>query len=182
MGNVPSKSKEISTILKSIIIDTQLGSMLAIASDTHLYLLEFADRRGLENEIIKLRKKYSAAVIPGSNKVLKQITKELNDYFTGKLQKFSTPLMFFGSDFQQNAWRELQKIPYGETRSYLEQAKKIGNGKAFRAVANANGKNQLAIVIPCHRIINTNGALGGYGGGIERKRWLIEHEKSARHM
>ncbi len=179
MGQSPSKSHKTSILLKSNFIDTKLGKMIVIASDEYLYLLEFYDRRALETEISKIRNKHNAAIIPGNNKIIVMVKKELNLYFSGKLKNFTVPIFMDGSEFQKKAWHELIKIPYGETRSYLEQAKKIGNEKAFRAVANANGKNQIAIIIPCHRIINSNGDLGGYGGGIERKKWLLEHESNA---
>lgn len=107
---------------------------------------------------------------------LRSIEQELKKYFEGRLGKFTTPLFLLGSPFQKKVWNELLKIPYGTTRSYAAQAVSMGEPKATRAVANANGANQLAIVIPCHRIINSNGALGGYGGGIARKEWLLQHE------
>ncbi len=176
MGTSPSKSKNNGLLLKSTFLETILGTMIAVVSDSHLYLLEFADRRGLETEIINLRKKNHASIIPGTNKITQKLSKEIELYFKGKLKSFTTPIVLKGSLFQISAWNELQKIPYGETRSYLEQAKAIGKPKGFRAVANANGKNQIAIIVPCHRIINCNGNLGGYGGGIQRKKWLIEHE------
>ncbi len=101
-------------------------------------------------------------------------------YFKGKLREFNTPIHLMGTSFQAQVWNQLLKIPYGETRSYLEQAKAIKKETAYRAVANANGANQLAIIIPCHRIINNNGKLGGYGGGTEKKKWLLEHEKKSK--
>lgn len=165
------------TILKSTWIDTPLGEMLAISDEKSLYLLEFAERRGLEREIERLRVKIKTEIIPGNTSPIDSIKSELKSYFEGSLKKFKTPLQLFGSSFQQSVWSELMRIPYGETRSYAEQAIAIGKETAYRAVANANGANQLAIVIPCHRIINKNGDLGGYGGGIHRKKWLIAHEK-----
>lgn len=165
------------TILKSTWIDTPLGEMLAISDEKALYLLEFAERRGLEREIESLRMKIKTDIIPGNTTPIASIKSELKSYFEGSLKKFKTPLQLFGSSFQQSVWSELMRIPYGETRSYAEQAIAIGKETAYRAVANANGANQLAIVIPCHRIINKNGDLGGYGGGIHRKKWLIAHEK-----
>ena len=111
----------------------------------------------------------------GSN--TEQIEKELRDYFSGKNLNFQTPIFLLGSDFQKTVWNALQTIPIGQTQSYLEVAKKIGNDKAFRAVANANGANQLALIIPCHRVINANGELGGYGGKKKKKAWLLAHEK-----
>ncbi|MBM4222670.1 MAG: bifunctional transcriptional activator/DNA repair protein Ada [Gammaproteobacteria bacterium] len=178
MGAPPTKFEQHRTILKVSWIDTKLGPMIAIADEAGLYLLEFVDRRGLEREIEKLRIKIKAAIIPGTTDSIKSITLELESYFEGKLKKFNTPLHLLGSSFQRSVWAELMHIPYGQTRSYMEQSKAIDKATAYRAVANANGANQLAIIIPCHRIINSNGDLGGYGGGIARKQWLIEHEKS----
>ena len=175
MGSAPTQSTHL--ILKATWIDTKLGPIIAIADDTGLYLLEFADRRGLEREIERLRKKMKAAIIPGETPIIKKIEKELMNYFNGENANFETPLKLMGSDFQKNVWDALQKIPPGETRSYLDIASAIKKPTAFRAVANANGANQLAIIIPCHRVINSNGDLGGYGGGISRKQWLIKHEK-----
>lgn len=176
MGVAPVNSKE-SKILKAHWVDTNLGAMLAIADDEFLYLLEFVDRRGLEKEVERLRARHHAAIIPGLSKPIESIEKEIKLYFEGKLTHFKTPIFYFGSDFQKSVWKELQKIPYGKTISYLELAKRVGNPKAFRAVANANGCNQLAIIIPCHRVINNNGNLGGYGGGISRKEWMIKMEQ-----
>lgn len=150
--------------------------MIAISDEDALYLLEFVDRRGLEREVECLRQKTKSAIIPGSTQPIRSIEKELSLYFDGKLKIFKTPLYFLGSPFQKHVWEELKKIPYGETRSYFDIAKSIGKSSAFRAVAQANGANQIALVIPCHRVINTNGDLGGYGGGITRKKWLITHE------
>jgi len=164
-------------ILKASWLDTPLGPMTAIADDDALYLLEFLDCRGLEREIERLKQKTKAVIIKGATPPIHSIENELSQYFKGNLVKFKTPLFLFGSLFQKQVWETLQKIPYGETRSYADIAKSIGKPTAFRAVAQANGANQLAIVIPCHRVINTNGALGGYAGGITRKEWMISHEK-----
>ena len=179
MGVVPSKACSYSQlVLKASWIDTLLGPIIAISDDNSLYLLEFADRRGLEREIERLRKRQKAAIIPGNTGPIAMIRQELGLYFVGKLKSFKTPLHLIGSDFQKKAWHALKQIPYGETRSYKSQAEITGNEKAYRAVANANGANQLAIIIPCHRIINHNGDLGGYGGGKARKEWLLKHEKN----
>ncbi len=143
-------------------------AMLAIADEEALYLLEFVERRGLEREIERLRNKLKAAIVPGDVRPIHTIRDELKAYFNGTLKEFKTPIRLLGSPFQKRVWEELMRIPYGQTRSYAEQAKAMGQATAYRAVANANGANQLAIIIPCHRIINTNGELGGYGGGIKR--------------
>ncbi|MEG8230510.1 methylated-DNA--[protein]-cysteine S-methyltransferase [Candidatus Rickettsia tasmanensis] len=163
--------------LKSAWLDTPLGSMLAISDEKLLYLLEFVARRGLEREIERLRIKTESAIIPGSTEPILMIEEDLQLYFNGTLQKFNTPISLLGSPFQKMVWQELINIPYGETRSYLNQAKALGKPNSYRAVANANGMNQLAIIVPCHRIINSNGELGGYSGGLHRKKWLIEHER-----
>jgi AraC family transcriptional regulator, regulatory protein of adaptative response / methylated-DNA-[protein]-cysteine methyltransferase len=177
MGAAPTKFTQHHKMLKASWLDTKLGPMIAIADETSLYLLEFVDRRGLELEVERLRLKTKAAIIPGVTDPIKSITLELESYFDGKLTQFKTPLHLLGSPFQRLVLDELMRIPYGQTQSYMAQAEAIGKATAYRAVANANGANQLAIVIPCHRIINSNGDLGGYGGGITRKQWLIEHEK-----
>lgn len=175
MGAAPTKLGQ-SMILRASWIDTPLGSMLAIGDEKSLYLLEFVDRRGLEREVERLRKKTKSAIIPGQTLPIDSIKNELKEYFENALIEFKTPLFFLGSDFQKRVWEELKKIPFGKTKSYFEIATAIGQPTACRAVANANGANQFALVIPCHRVINTNGELGGYGGGLIRKKWLIAHE------
>lgn len=176
MGAAPSKQGHCN-LLKAAWLDTPLGPMIAIADDAALYLLEFVDRRGMEREVERLRQKVKAAIIPGNTAPMQSIEKELKAYFEGQLTEFQTPLCLLGSPFQKQVWEALQQIPSGETRSYLHIAKAVGRPTAFRAVAQANGANQLAIVIPCHRVINANGDLGGYGGGLTRKTWLLQHEK-----
>jgi AraC family transcriptional regulator, regulatory protein of adaptative response / methylated-DNA-[protein]-cysteine methyltransferase len=176
MGAAPASSGKCH-VLKASWLDTPLGPMIAIADENALYLLEFVDRRGLEREVERLRQKTKAAVIPGRTQPIESIESELKDYFNRKLTAFKTPLFFLGTPFQKRVWEELINIPSGQTRSYADLAAAIGKPSAFRAVARANGANQLAIVIPCHRVINSNGELGGYGGGLARKKWLINHEQ-----
>ena len=132
----------------------------------------------MERQIERLKQQTKSAIIPGSTKPLQLIENELKKYFDGKLTQFKTPLHLLGSPFQNKVWNALLKIPHGETRSYLDIAKSIKKPTAFRAVALANGANKMSIVIPCHRVINNNGNLGGYSGGISRKEWLINHEKN----
>lgn len=179
MGMTPSRADG-SHILYAKWFDTLIGPMVAMADHEHLYLLEFVDRRGLETEIIKLRNNKKYAIVPGETKILTSIQDELDLYFKGELIDFKTPFKTFGTDFQRHVWGELLKIPFGETISYLQLAINVEKPKGYRAVANANGANQLAILIPCHRVINNDGRLGGYGGGIARKQWLIEHENRVR--
>lgn len=177
MGVAPTRAASKPYLLKASWIDTPLGPMVAIADETHLYLLEFVERRGLEREIERLRSRLKAAIVPGKTATLISIESELKSYFLGKLKTFKTPLMLLGSAFQKSVWEGLMRIPCGQIRSYKEQAVALGKPKAYRAVANANGANQIAIAIPCHRVINSNGDLGGYGGGLIRKKRLLEHEK-----
>ncbi|MBD1382251.1 bifunctional transcriptional activator/DNA repair enzyme AdaA [Metabacillus arenae] len=167
MGAAPTLAGN-SKILKTSWIDTRLGPMITIADEEVLYLLEFVDRRGLEREVERLRRKTKAAIIPGQTEPILSIEEELNEYFAGNLKDFKTPAAFLGTPFQKQVWEELKNIPYGQTRSYSSIAAELGKPSAFRAVAQANGANQLAIIIPCHRVINTNGELGGYGGGLTR--------------
>jgi len=176
MGDLPSAKTH--RILKAEWLDTPLGPMIAIADDAALYLLEFVDRRGLEREVERLRKRQNAAVIPGRTEITHSIERELAAYFSGALRQFKTPLAFTGSDFQKSVWVALGKIPYGTTCSYTELARSLGKASAARAVATANGANQLAIIVPCHRVVNMNGQLGGYGGGLARKKWLIDLEST----
>jgi AraC family transcriptional regulator of adaptative response/methylated-DNA-[protein]-cysteine methyltransferase len=176
MGAAPTLLEN-SKVLKASWIDTRLGPMIAIGDETALYLLEFVDRRGLEREVERLRKRTKSAIIPGVTEPIRSIESELTQYFDGKLTVFKTPVSLLGSPFQKSVWEQLMKIPPGETRSYSDIAVSLGKPSAYRAVAQANGANQLAIMIPCHRVINSNGDLGGYGGGLTRKNWLLHHEK-----
>ena len=176
MGAAPTLTTE-ATILKAAWLDTRLGPMIAIANESGLLLLEFVDRRGLEREVERLRNKTKSGIIPGRTKPIDLIEKELEQYFQCGQKRFNTPIVMLGSDFQKSVWHELIKIPPGETRSYADIAKGIKQPSACRAVARANGANQLAVIIPCHRVINSDGELGGYGGGLTRKAWLINHEK-----
>ena len=114
--------------------------------------------------------------VPGNNKVLDQTISELKEYFEGNRREFSVPLLPNGTKFQQSVWAELMNIPYGKTISYGELAKRLGDPLLTRAVGTANGANPISIIIPCHRVIGANGHLTGYSGGIEKKRWLLDHE------
>ncbi|WP_409344291.1 bifunctional transcriptional activator/DNA repair enzyme AdaA [Paenibacillus sp. MBLB4367] len=175
MGAAPTLLED-SKVLKAAWIDTRLGPMVAIGDESKLYLLEFVDRRGLEREVERLRIRTKMAIIPGMTEPIRSIEGELADYFDGKRTRFQTPLFLLGSPFQKSVWEQLMQIPPGETRSYSDIAVSLGKPTAFRAVAQANGANQLAIVIPCHRVINADGELGGYGGGLARKKWLLDLE------
>ena len=174
-GLSPSKSinKQVINIIR---LETPLGTMFAGAVEKGICLLEFSDRRMLETELKQLSKYFNATIIQGNNKHFDLLKKELNKYFDGKSKKFSVPLCSPGTEFQKSVWKELQNIPYGTTRSYKAQATALKNPKAVRAVANANGMNRISIIIPCHRVIGEDGHLTGYGGGLWRKKWLLDFE------
>lgn len=166
-------------ILDSLIerrLDTPLGPMVAIASDGALRLLEFADRRGLPGQRKALARLTPGEPRVGDNDVLRRVAQQLGEYFDRGRRAFDLPLELAGSAFQREAWGALLRIPYGETRSYAQQAALLERPDAVRAVARANGENRLAIVVPCHRVVGADGRLTGYGGGLDRKRWLLDHE------
>ncbi|MGQ9021315.1 MULTISPECIES: bifunctional transcriptional activator/DNA repair enzyme AdaA [unclassified Bacillus (in: firmicutes)] len=175
MGNPPKKTQ--TKILHANFISTPIGRMISVTDATHVYLLEFVDRRGLEKEIENMRKKHQARILVGETNVHQQLAKELTLYFEKKLTQFSVPLSLHGTPFQMKVWDLLTRIPSGKTSSYRELAVMLGDPHLVRAVGNANGANQLAIIIPCHRVIQTSGELGGYGGGIERKKYLLQLEQ-----
>ena len=175
-GAPPSKTKE-TAIITIRRLTSPIGPLFACASKQGLCLLEFTDRRMLENEFKGLCKRMNAAILPGKNPHLDQVAIELDEYFQGKRDHFDVALHTPGTDFQNSVWTMLQKIPYGETRSYKQQAEALNRPKSVRAVANANGMNRIAIIIPCHRVIGSNGDLTGYGGGLHRKQWLLDLEK-----
>ncbi|MEP5153822.1 methylated-DNA--[protein]-cysteine S-methyltransferase [Planktotalea sp.] len=156
-------------------VETPLGTMVAVCDATHLHLLEFADRKELSKELSKLIVSLGA-VAPGQTQVTRNLIEQLEAYFAGQLKDFDLPLALHGTEFTNDVWNALIAIPYGETRSYGAQAEALGNPSATRAVARANGANQIAIIIPCHRVIGADGSLTGYAGGVWRKRALLELE------
>jgi AraC family transcriptional regulator of adaptative response/methylated-DNA-[protein]-cysteine methyltransferase len=164
-------------ILKSAQFETPLGAMLAVTDDASLYFLGFCEKGERDFELERLQLKLKAKVVAGESAPTRSIDAELKAYFAGSLSVFKTPIKLLGTPFQQQVWTELCQTPYGTVRSYADEAKALGRATAYRAVANANGANPLCIVVPCHRIIQSNGGLGGYSSGIERKKWLLAHEK-----
>ena len=157
---------------------TPVGPMFAGASEEGICLLEFNDRRMLDVQIKVLSKHLEAEFVPGEHRHFTVLKRQLDEYFAGDRTSFSVPLHVPGTVFQQQVWKGLQTIPYGETRSYQAQAEAIGNPKAVRAVARVNGENRIGIIIPCHRVIGKNGKLVGYGGGLWRKQYLLNLERS----
>jgi AraC family transcriptional regulator of adaptative response/methylated-DNA-[protein]-cysteine methyltransferase len=176
-GETPGGARD-TALLTATWIDTPLGPMLAIAGDRGLELLEFVDRRALETELRELRRSLGA-IVPGDHPVLSQTRDELREYFEGQRQAFTMLLNQRGSEFQLKAWQALCRIPYGETRSYSDMARAVGSPAAVRAIGRVNGQNRIAIVVPCHRVIRSDGSLCGYGGGRWRKQWLLDHERKA---
>lgn len=159
-------------------IDTPLGEMTACASDKGVCMLEFSDHKNLQKEIEEICKTLQAEKVEEENKMLVDLENQLLSYFKGQLENFSVPIDMVGTDFQKEVWKTLKTIPYGKTVSYQQEAQLMKNPKAVRAVANANGQNKISIVIPCHRVIGSNGKLTGYGGGLWRKQKLLELEKA----
>lgn len=161
-------------------LPSPLGPLLAAGSDEGVALLEFVDRRALKSRIAGLRLRFHFPVVPGTNAILDRLEKELEDYFAGERARIEVPLLSRGTPFQAAVWSLLRKIPPGETRSYADIARELGRPGAMRAVARANGDNRLAILIPCHRVIGSDGSPTGYAGGIWRKQWLLAHEREMR--
>ena len=153
--------------------------MIVCATNEGICLLEFTDRKMLETEFRDLQKALNSEILVGENIHIKQLRKEIKEYFNGERKMFQVALHTPGTDFQNEVWNALKKIPFGSTSTYQQQAININKPNAIRAVAKANGFNRISIVVPCHRIIGKNGNLTGYGGGIERKKWLIEFERDA---
>lgn len=158
-------------------IETPLGVMYAAANHAGIVMLEFADRKSLESELVDLAKAFNAKILIGDNFHLQLLEKELKQYFNKELKHFTVSIAPVGTEFQKSVWKILKEIPYGQTWTYKKQAEALGDVKKVRAVANANGLNKISIVLPCHRVIGSNGKLTGYGGGVWRKHKLLELEK-----
>ncbi len=180
-GKTPGASRSSRSITVNRLI-TPLGPMVAGAAEEGICLLEFADRRMLETQLTRIRQRFQREVVPGSSELIAQLDEELQRYFAGELFEFTVPLAYPGTDFQVECWEWLRSIPYGETRSYRQQAKALDRPGAHRAVGRANGDNRLSIIIPCHRVVASNGQLTGYGGGLWRKRYLIDLERKHQHI
>lgn len=176
MGRSPKNTMTNDTILIDR-LTTPLGPMFVCATVNGICLLEFTNRRMLESEFQDLQRRLKSPILTGQNQHIDQCKTELAEYFSGNRKRFTVALDMQGTEFQKMVWRALLDIGYGNTKSYAEQAQTINKPTAVRAVANANGANKIAIIIPCHRVIGSNGKLTGYGGGIERKQWLLDLER-----
>lgn len=178
-GAPPGRSSD-AGVIRLAWLDTPLGPMVAGTTDAGICLLEFTDRRMLERQLAGLRTRFKAGLAPGRHRHLTRLRHELAEYFAGARRQFTVPLDIRGTEFEMQVWRELGRISYGETRSYAEMAQRVGRPSAVRALGTANGRNGVAILVPCHRVVNKSGALGGYGGGLWRKRRLLYLERTNR--
>lgn len=176
-GSTPGKSRASMRVVITRFL-TPLGPMVAGATDEGVCLLEFVDRRMFETQIKRLQKHLNCVMTMGSNEHIAELGDELKRYFSGTLEDFTVPLILPGTDFQKAVWNYLRNIPYGETRSYEQLAVAIGKPGAQRAVGRANGDNRIGIVVPCHRVVRSDGSLCGYGGGLWRKRYLLDLERA----
>ena len=177
-GAPPGQNREAAAV-RAGWIATPLGPMIAGATDDGVCLLEFSDRQRIATQLEALRRRWDCAIVPGDSPHLARLAEELAQYFARERREFSVPIVLEGSPFQLRVWRGLQRIPYGETRSYEELACSLGAPAAQRAVGRANGLNRIAIVVPCHRVVNKSGKLGGYGGGLWRKQFLLDLERAS---
>lgn len=158
-------------------IETPLGPMVAAATDEGVCLLEYTDPTRLQAQITQLRRRIAPRIVSGDHPHLAALREQLAGYFAGSVKQFSVPLVAPGTPFEERVWQALLRIPYGQTRSYIEVARDLGSPDGQRAVGRANGLNRIAIVIPCHRVVNQGGGLGGYGGGLWRKERLLDLER-----
>ncbi len=177
MGSQAAKSSDVEPFYAAT-VETALGPILLVADQAALHILEFSGEERADMEANRHEKRTGVPIVPGSTPILDQAARELEAYFAGRSASFETPIAFWGTDFQQSVWRALLTIPVGETWSYKQLAVAVDNPPGVRAVAQANGANQLAIIVPCHRVIQSDGKLGGYGGQIWRKQWLLDHERT----
>lgn len=179
-GEAPGRSRESGACLFTTMIETPIGRFLAAANEAGLVLFDFTDRRMLERHFATLRQRFRCPLVPGEHRHFATLREQIGEYFVGQRREFTVPLAPAGTEFQERVWTELRRIPHGETISYEELARRVGQPAAVRAVARANGMNRLALLIPCHRVIGKDGSLTGYGGGMWRKRLLLELEHTGK--
>lgn len=177
-GTPPGRAR-MNDCIYTAVFDSPVGPLLAGATGDAVCLLEFCDRRALEKQAAALRRRFGCPVVPGQSPLLRRLRAELAEYFDGRRKRFTLPLAYPGTPFQQRVWKALLDIPYGRTLSYEELARRAGAPGAQRAAGSANGANRIAIVIPCHRVVNKDGRLGGYGGGLWRKKMLLDLERAS---
>ncbi|WP_018931229.1 methylated-DNA--[protein]-cysteine S-methyltransferase [Gracilibacillus lacisalsi] len=159
--------------------NSPLGTLLLVSYDQHLIFIKFGTMKENEQEIIAWAEKHALPTkLVESKEALQETISQLTQYFNGERKTFSIPYKFYGTPFQQKVWQALAKVEYGKTCSYLDIAKSVDSPKAVRAVGGANNKNPISIIIPCHRVIGKNGKLIGYGGGLNKKEYLLELERA----
>jgi methylated-DNA-[protein]-cysteine S-methyltransferase len=156
---------------------TKIGELILGSFEDNLCMLDFRYRKMRSAVDKRIKERLNAGFIEKDDEVLLEIRKQIDEYLFGERREFEIPILMIGSDFQKQVWQELMNVKYGKTASYLDLAKKINNEKAVRAVASANGANSIGLIIPCHRIIESNGGLGGYGGGVPVKKRLLKLER-----
>jgi O-6-methylguanine DNA methyltransferase len=176
--DIPARTPTAHDSIRVSLLDTPLGQMFAAVNGESVCQLEFADLRKFEASCAGLRRRFRLPVEAGANAVMRRLQAELDEYFRGDRREFTVACTLAGTDFQQRVWHELQRIPFAKTACYEDVAKRLGAPSSFRAVARANGANPLYLIVPCHRVIAKNGAISGYGGGVWRKRALIELERT----
>lgn len=179
-GAPPGRSRSNGVRVVAAMLESPLGPLLAAVTDEGVCLLEYTDRRMLERNLQTLQRRFACAVVPGDHPRLEHLRLELTEYFDGRRREFTSPLVPQGTPFQEKVWQALREIPHGKTISYDDLARRIDQPTAQRAVAQANGQNRIAILIPCHRVVGKDGSLTGYGGGLWRKRLLLELERQGR--
>lgn len=157
-------------------VATPIGEMIAGATETHLVLLEYARRKRLDEQLARLTRTTGFTLERGETRIVNALRAQLDEYFRGERKDFTIPIDARGTPFQMRVWTQLRRIPYGTTTSYGRLALTLGSTEAVRAVARANGDNPLAILVPCHRVIGADGSLTGYGGGLWRKKKLLDLE------
>ena len=180
VGSAPGQARDGQPIHLDA-LDSPLGRLAVAATDAGICLLEFGDPHRVTAQAARLRRWFGGPIVPGTHPHLETLRDELGDYFAGTRTTFTVPLAMRGTPFELRTWEALRAIPHGETRSYADIARAIGAPDAVRAVGSANGRNRLAIVVPCHRVVNADGRLGGYGGGLWRKQRLLGLEGVTRH-
>lgn len=168
--------------LRAEVVPSPLGPLLLAANDAGVCLLEFSDPDRVDTTLGRLKRQFAQPLVPGTHPWIERLKGELTEYFAGRGRGFSVPVVAPGTTFQESVWAELQRIPFAQTISYAELARRLGKPDAQRAVGLANGANRIAIVIPCHRVVNASGELGGYGGGLWRKRLLLELERTGKPL
>ncbi len=173
MSLLKTKSSQIAWLAD---VDTPIGDMIAGATDTHLMLLEFARRRTFDAQLERLTHTTGFVLERGESRIVRELRRELDEYFRGERKAFTIPIDARGTPFQMRVWSELRRIPTGTTTTYARLAMSVGQPSAVRAVGKANGDNPIAILIPCHRVIGSDGSLTGYGGGLWRKKKLLDLE------